>query len=276
MAQRFAIEGSENTGKSFARSFIKKGEECFLLSPTPKFSYLTDSDGNPVKRLNLKTDSNPTTNDLLKVVFKENAHKKNTGDLIKFLVKNPDKAAKIVAEGNHIVATLDQLGAYLKFISDYMPHIKNVFIGDFSLFLSHVLATQEFIERKQGGEAYQRFWELAGETVREVLESSNHLREDLVIGIEFHTEFNEKEGVYKIFVPGGNMLDDKFKIHGYFDFELITTVELDEKTKEPSAYQFITRRNGPHKARFGNLFQDTFIPNDLQLVLDTFRKAHGI
>ena len=276
MAFHIAIAGDFNTGKSFSRKPIINGEECFLITPTAKASHLFTSEGKPVKRLEFKTENNPYTRDLIKRIWKEEAPKKKITDLMKYLMKTPDKAASITVEGNYVVATLEQVSTILRYISDYMPHIKNVFIGDFTHFLTHILASSEFIERKQGGEAYQRFWELAGQVVRDLIESSNDLREDMVIITEYHTAYDEVAGLQRVFVPGGQMLTEKFKLESYYDYMLFSMVEMDEKSKRPSRYVFVTERYGQYNARFSNIFEEVVIANDMQLVLSKFREYVGI
>lgn len=275
MAFPIGIIGDYNTGKSYSRKSIVKGEECFVISPSAKATHLFTSEGKPVKMLNLGTEKNPTTRDLIEAINKAvpALGLKDLAGVVRFHAAKPIKDVTIT--GNHCVATLHTVAMYLKFIDTNMPHIKNIFIGDFTHFLSAILADPSFIERKAGGEAYQRFWELAGQALRDLILVIGSLREDLVVITEYHTAFDEKTGVDKIFVPGGQMLNEKFKLESYYDYMLCTKVNLNDDGSVKD-YQFVTERLAHYNARFSNIFDGAVIPNDMELVLNKFREYNGI
>ena len=278
MAYSIGIMGDFNSGKSYPRKFIEDGNACFLITPTSKASYLTDKDGKPVKALNFSSEKSANAKEMLRAIFPDpNVFiKKTTADLVTYLVKTPKVAEAVTPSGNFQVCTIEQVKHMLFYISEYMPHIKNVFIGDFTHFITSIVSRQDFIDRKSGGEAFQKFWELAGQVIRDLIESTNTLREDLVVITEYHTAYDEKRELFGIFVPGGNMFNDKFKLESYYDYMLCTRVLMDEKTNIPSEYQFVTERVGHLNARFANLFPERVIPANWETVLTTFRTSLGI
>jgi len=284
MAYMIGLMGDYSSGKSYSRRFIKDGRECFLISPSAKVPHLLydDEDGSrkPVGRFSISSERSPDTKSYIDGFNKAlNAKFTEVADMLAWLANNPATANKLVPTatitGNHVAAKLRNVEGLLKFISDYMPHIKTIFIGDFTHFLSQVLADTAFISRKAGGEAFQRFWELAGEALRSLILAIDQLREDLVVVTEYHTVYNEADDIYRIFVPGGQMLTEKFKIESYYDYMLGAAVAISEQTGE-ATYNFVTERVGRYNARFSNWFEQKIIPNDMGLVLDTFRQYVGI
>lgn len=267
MALRVGIVGKPNTGKSYSRKTIKKGEECFILAPSRKAFNLKTSEGKALQRLSING-----------VDYEQKVKEKfrSTAELF-YTLSSSTKEIKL--EGNWILCEEIATAEYaLKFISDKMPHIKNIFIPDFTHFISAVLANRSFISRKSGGEAFQRFWELAGDTLNGFFLSIDKLREDLIIVTEYHSEYDEIGGVYEIFVPGGKMLKEKFLPDSYYDYMFYTHVELDPDTGEvlPEGYKFVTKKSGRYNARSKNIYPDVMVNNDLQDVLDKVRIEEGI
>lgn len=250
MALAIGLAGEPNTGKSFSRSFLKDIKSTFVLMPSRKASYLKDAKPfQPVKG--------------------------EKGEIKGY-------------EGNYMVlktTDLEKVSKTLENIAKSMPHIKTIIIPDFTHYISTILASKNFIMRKAGGEAFQRFWELAGETLNSFFLKASELRDDLIIVIEFHTELNESTGTFQLFVPGGKMLTEKFKADSYFDILLYTYVMPDEENQldNKDKYKFVVKRaniNGVnYPARSMELFADIaedgiFIPNNLELVLSKLRNSN--
>lgn len=268
MAIKLGIIGLPNSGKSYSRKFIEKGEEVFVLAPSAKSRHITDSQGVPLKKLNISFGGYKTLEELRVKTKVATIH-----DLIPtFLTKDP-KDLEIT--GNWAMCKLDNIQNYLKLINDYMPHIKTIIIPDFTHFISAVLANKEFIRRKSGGEAFQRFWELAGDTLEKLVISIDDMREDLIVVTEYHCEYNEVGDVWEMFVPGGKMLQEKFKLDSYYDFMLYTHIEKKEDG-EVASYNFVTRNWGKYNARSAEIFKNTLISNNLEVVLSEIRKYNGI
>lgn len=270
MAQKIGIVGDYNTGKSFSRRFIKKGEEVFVLAPSGKSRHVTTSDGKQLKKLDIKYKEFNSLKELQAKLNVATVH-----DLIPTLLTK--KPTEFEITGNWTLCSLHNIQNYLELIDKYMPNIKTIIIPDFTHFLSAIMANKSFISRKAGGEAFQRFWELAGDTLEKLITSIDELREDLIVITEYHCEYDEVDDDWKLFVPGGKMLNDKFKLASYYDFMLYTYVNKgDEGIVTADSYKFVTKRWKQYPARFSELFEETLIPNNLQVVLDKFREYNGI
>jgi hypothetical protein len=163
------------------------------------------------------------------------------------------------------------------------PDIKYLVLPDFTHFISNILSSKAFITRKAGGEAFQRFWELAADALNTFLNNIAKLREDLIVIIEFHSQFDTYTNKFNIFVPGGNMLTEKFKIDSYFDLLLYSYCkpDPDNALSDAEKYKFIVKRatiDGiEYPARSMGIFEDVieeghFIPNNLQLVIDKIKE----
>lgn len=264
MAIKLGIAGPPNSGKSFSRKFIEKGEEVFIIAPSAKATHIKTSDGKPLKRLNPSTKT-----------FEEAYPNYTASKVIKSMCGKDLKGFTFV--GNYITSSLEDVIYILKFINTNMPNIKTIILPDFTHFISKVLANKEFIKKKNGGEAFQRFWELAGDVMDNLLLSIDDLREDLVVITEYHIDFDENLDEWVIFTPGGKMLTEKFKLESYYDYMLFTYIDGNEDgTITSDSYKFITKRWGKYPARMSELFEDVLIPNNLNTVLQKIREENGI
>lgn len=268
MAVKLGIAGQFNTGKSYSRVPYIYGENAFILMPTAKAPHITTSLSKPIQylRVNNKTltqherEKKAPSRELLEIMGKQ-------------LKNSPDK---IKLDGNYTIEKkLENLPAWLDFIDMHMTHIKTLFLPDFTHYISHVLASEDFIRRKSGGEAFQRYTDLAGLALRSFIESIDNLRPDLLVVTEYHTEWDEVDSKWKIFSPGGKMINEKFLLESYYDFMMMTHVEVPEDSNAEPSYHFITKRWRGYNARSANLF-DTLIPNDIQLVSDKIREYTGM
>jgi len=270
MALKLGIIGEPNTGKSYSRKFLKKGEEVFIIAPSSKAMHITTSEGLPLKRLQVSTEKSKSLEEM-----RDRNNLEMISDIIPVLLKKEPNELTIT--GNFILTKLRTLESCLLFVDKFMPSIKTIILPDVTHFVSSVIADKEFIKRKAGGEAYQRFWELAGEVLNGIIESIDKLREDLIVVTEFHSEYDENLDSWKIFMPGGKMIIEKFKLDSYYDFMLYTHVNVkDDGVVTSDSYKFVTRKHGKYNARMSELFKDTFIPNNLEIVLTEIRKYNGI
>ena len=265
MAIKLGIIVEPNTGKSYSRTFIKNGEEVFLIMPSAKATHIKNSKGEALKRLNISTKTTPTIEEIAA----------KTNKTVHEVVQNYKSIPDASISGNFVYCRLEHVKMYLDFVSLYMPHIKTIIIPDFTHYISAILADRKFIGRKAGGEAFQRFWELAGDALEGIILSIDNLRDDLIVVTEYHSEYNEVSDSWEIFVPGGKMLRQAFKLDSYYDYMLYTHVEKkDDGTV--SSYNFVTRKWDKYNARCAEIFKETLIPNNLQTVLDAIRKDNGI
>lgn len=278
MAVKIGIAGPFNSGKSFARRTLVHGENAFVLMPSAKAAHLTDSKGRPVRYF---TVNGKTMQQQLREKREQNPNLE-TRDLLPVIGRlSQDKEKKVVLEGNFTIEKkLENLPAWLELIDLYMPHIKTLILPDFTHYVSHVLASEAFIKRKAGGEAFQRYVDLAGLILRSFIETIDELRPDLLVVTEYHVERNEDdpESTWRIFSPGGRMINEKFLLESYYDFFLMTHVERptgENKDTDP-VYSFVTKRWKNYNARCANLFDTALIPNDLQMVTEKVRGYSGM
>jgi len=273
MAFRIGVVGPVNSGKSMSRKFIEDASDCFILYPSQKATYLFNKDKTPVKKLKIIGTVEKNTMELMK---KYNIN--SATNLLRRLNSIPSGKAEIEVTGNSsLVKNIDDLPLYLDFINKHMPWIKNVFMADFTHYISEIISKKEFIERKHGNEAYQRFWELSGTALQAFITKSDSLRENMLIITEFHGEFDEHEG-FRISIPAGNMLREKFKPDSYYDVLLCTkVVPAEDGTIGPDSYKFVTRKTLEYPiARSMDLFEEELIPNNMQTVLTAVREYFGI
>lgn len=275
MAYKLAIAGIPNSGKSFSRRTIPDGENVFLIAASNKITHLKTSKGEPIKHFDLATPQFPN-----KKAYKEKIQKVGDTALVHYINENVSKG-KLKPEmlkGN--IALVDQLVSipiWLKFISEHLPWVHTAIIPDFTHFISKHVSTDDFINRKAGGEAYQKFWEMAATVLKNFINSIDNYRHDLIVVTEYHAEYDENLQGYDIFSPAGKMLKEKFLVPSYYDVLLFTDVKMPEEDGGKPEYRFVTRQTkGYPYARAMDIFEDTFIPNDLNMVLTKLREYTGI
>jgi|GEM_PF-3443182 len=278
MGMLLGIAGEQNTGKSHSRTTMRNGEECFIIMPSPKAAYLTKKDGKNIEPLRINKPG---------LTMSESLRLWNGTELIKIIdkmVAYRSSPPNMEVSGNYyIVNDIVEAEVIVKFVSEFMPHIKVVIFPDFTHFVTDKLTSPLFRNRNTGNDAYGRYVDLAADTFNAFFKSAKQTRDDLVQVIEFHVEFNEIAKSYKIFTPGGKMLSEKFKPESYFDVFLYSHY-IDEDTSPnmdfKDRFRFITRKWKHFDARcMGGMFDTTtelMIPNDLQLVIDRLRKYQGI
>lgn len=279
MAHKIALCGEPNTGKSFSRRTIKDGENIFILASSNKATHLKDSKGVPLQPFNVKTNNFDNIDQAM-------AKNKVTSryHLVNFWNEKltPGRFTAENLKGNvEVINSITQLPIWLEFISKHLTWIHTVIIPDFTHFISREISEDSFINRKAGGEAYQRYVELAAKALKNFILGIDNYRHDLVVAMEYHAELNEVTGKYALFMPAGKMLLDKFKAPSYYDIMLFTDVKVPEDEASDDGtnreYRFVTRPTFKYPlARCMNLFEETYIENDLQLVLDKVRAYLGI
>jgi hypothetical protein len=274
MALSLAIVGSPFDGKSFSRTYIKNGQECFVIMPSSQPSFLTTEDGKPVKGFEavfIKGKDEVVLSD-----YALSSGKSLIQSLYLLSVTNIKDYQLKSCSGNYITCTLDDIEFMMRFINKYMPTIKNIFIEDMSTFITQYVTTKQFLARKDGGEAFARFADLAASTVRNVVFAPNALRNDLLIFAYYHVEKSTDNGKWNIFLPQGSQLNRSFKLESMYAYMLAAAPEFNDETGEVIQYRFATSQTGGYLARTLGHFGKLYIPNDMQLVIDTIREKEGI
>lgn len=272
MAGKIALVGDNNSGKSKAGDFILKGEEWFVIAPNDKKIYIKQSNKEKLPYCNLSTDKSKSTEEIA------NALKLPVYDIGNIILQMEKKKAPYLISGNHIITSeIESIGYIMRNISDNRPDIKYILLSDFTHFVSGELSKDSFVNRKIGGEAFAKYLELAADTLNNTVKNIDLLRRDLIVVIEYHVNYNEEDKTYEIFVPGGKMLIEKFKLDSYYDYIFYTKYIDDEKVKFENRFQFVTRKDGKYNARSAGIFgNQVTIPNNLQVVIDKVREDRGI
>ena len=276
MGIRLGIAGPVNSGKSFGRRTIPDGENVMVLAPSMKATHLRTSSGKPSGyfKMSKKRADGTIANE------KELYAAAGVANRLELLHKiNNEKQPgtwDFIYEGSiALIHSLAELPIWMKFINLHMPKIHTVIQPDFTHYISNYISGKQFINRKAGGEAYQRFWELAGESLENFILLTDHLREELVVITEYHAEFTVEKGEFELYVPAGKMMTEKFKPESYYDIFLYTDV-LYAENGDAVSYDFITRKNKKYPdARAMELFEPR-ISNDWQPILNKVRDYYGV
>lgn len=168
--------------------------------------------------------------------------------------------------GNFYVSKkVEEIQKVFKLISTKMPHIKQIIIDD-----ANYLMSFEVMDR-----AEEKGWDKNVQIAKhyyEMLNSALELRDDLKVVVISHID-NLGDAInpqWKM-KTAGKMLDNQLNVDGLFTYLLYTNVSTDGET--PS-YRFRTNTidgTDTCKTPLG-CFKELFIPNNLQLVLDTIDK----
>lgn len=278
MGYLLGLGGNKNTGKSYSRKFLK--EPAVVITCNTKSIYLTQEDGSPVDPLEIKASEHKSPAETLAAWGLS-----HPVELAAALVNNKlanKSVPSVDVRGNFVVVeNILQAEVWLKFVSLFMPKIKVVIVPDFTHFITDTLTDDFFRARGKTAEYYERYVDLAADTFKAFFKSARSTRRDLIQVIEFHLELDDASKKYKIFTPGGKMLNEKFLPDSYFDVFLCSYfVEEDEdKTaKYADRFKFITRKHGYYDARSNVHDPETelYVPNNLQDVIDRIRKFERI
>jgi hypothetical protein len=143
----------------------------------------------------------------------------------------------------------------LNAINKEKPHIKTVIIDDFQY-----LMADEFMLRAME-KTYDKFTEI-GKHAWEVIKFTEKCRNDLVIIFLSHNEISEKDGKSRAKTIG-KLLNEKITVEGLF------TIVLQSEIKD-GEYVFKTQGDEHTVAKSPlDMFKTNYIPNDLQLVIDS-------
>jgi hypothetical protein len=307
MGKRFAVAGFQNSGKSYPRRWIPDGDNVMILQPSNKFPHLYTgpANANLLTPEQLDAAEKAGTRKLVpdfdilgedRKTGMAEAFEKLKGKAVKIqnrdhLISQPydlllylhDKPAGYFPRdrmpGNVMFTpSFDDLKLGLEIVNKHMPWIHTIILPDFTHFITSVITSDRFLAQNSAGQAFQRYLNLAADAFKSFILSSDNLRKELVVVTEYHVEFNENEKQYELFVPGGKMVKEKFLPSSYYDIFLFTDVEytsLDDNA-EP-IYRYVTRKTRKYpEARSMGLFQDLFVPNNLQLALTEFRRHYNI
>ena len=172
----------------------------------------------------------------------------------------------VVSDYNSVLSMLDA-------INKNAPHVKNVVLDD-AVYIMRL----EFFDRSKE-KSYDKYNELA-DHFRKIIAKCGSLRNDLNVFMLLHVENVESDGSlvgYKS-ASVGKLLDKMYNPLESVSVTLFAQPKYDEKGVP--TYGFYT-----HKMRVGGvelpcktpegMFDDDFIPNDLQYVVDKMNEYYG-
>ena len=304
MALKVGIMGKPNSGKSYSIMFTN-GKEGFVLMPcesdcnllednetlnlpankqkrVSRFRFIgKDKDSGKTidttlqlaKMLNIQTD-NPVDrlNEIIKLLIENNSSDKATKERIEKFTQNLKHDVNY--KGHFAICPkIDYIPYWCKFIDKFMPHIKNIFLPDFSQYITNVITTKEFADKgKTSSGAYGRYTDLATSTVKAFFtDNINALRDDIIVVTEFHTEKSEKDEVYSIFVPTGNMIKTTFIPESYFEVLVFAKQDFNNPNKNTRyTFQTIATQENPYIRC--SVIDKEEIPNNLSIILDAIRE----
>lgn len=129
------------------------------------------------------------------------------------------------------------------------------------------------------GRKVNKFTDMANH-MREVILKIQDCRDDLNVFMEYHVDTVQSDGSltgYKA-ATVGKLLDDKYNIFENVDIILFAEPQVVGNSVTHGYYTNLTQGKGgaylPAKTPMG-MFEQTFIPNDLQMVADAIRKYYG-
>ena len=164
--------------------------------------------------------------------------------------------------GNYInTSDVQTISAILNYIDKKRPEIKNVILDDAQFIMAF-----EYMDRASE-KGYQKFTEIA-QKFYSVLKAAIALRDDLNVIMTCHSENvgTSEEPKYKIKTLG-KLLDNSITVEGLFTYVLFAMIKEGDDGK-PN-YVFQTHSDGATTAKTPmGCFEDDFIPNDLQFVLN--------
>ena len=170
-------------------------------------------------------------------------------------------------KGN-IVGTSSSLGILkaMHHVSDKMPHIKNLIIDDWQY-----MSSFEYFDRAQE-KGYDKFTQIAANLAM-VAKLPKDLRDDLTVFFLTHSEDStDINGNRKVKAKTiGKMIDNALTLEGLFSIVLFGRAKKNDD--DGLNYGFETQNNGENtcKSPMG-MFEDFFIPNDLQYVKECIQK----
>ena len=167
------------------------------------------------------------------------------------------------------VEDANEISRLLKTISEKAPHIKNIIIEDSNYIMGFNMVN------KATETGFTKFSVMAKDMV-DLFRTARQLRENITVFYLTHPEeIMDGQDVigYKI-KTAGKLIDNQVLLEGLLTVCLYTLVE--ENKDGTANYQFVTNRYRklPAKSPDG-MFQETKIPNDLQLVADSLTNYYN-
>lgn len=167
----------------------------------------------------------------------------------------------------------DSITNMMQSISKNMPTVHNIVIDD----AIYIMRTEFFDRSRERG--YDKYNELA-DHFRRIIATGNSLRSDITVFMMLHTEPVEADGSvigYKASTVG-KLLDKMYSPVESVSITLFSQPKYDDKGKPTFGFWTHPMKvNGieiPAKSP-DEMFEEDFIPNSLQLVIDKMKEYYG-
>ena len=167
----------------------------------------------------------------------------------------------------------DSIISMMNSISKNLLHVRNIVIDD----AIYVMRTEFFDRSKERG--YDKYNELA-DHFRQIIATGNSLRGDITVFMMLHTETVDADGSvigYKASTVG-KLLDKMYNPLESVSITLFAQPKYDDKGRpEFGFWTHPMKVNGieiPAKSP-AEMFEEDFIPNSLQLVVDKMKEYYG-
>ena len=150
----------------------------------------------------------------------------------------------------------------MQHVNDKMPNIKTLIVDDWQY-----MSSFEYFDRANE-KGYDKFTQIAA-NLAQVAKMPKDMRDDLIIFFLTHSEeTTDVNGHRKVKAKTiGKMIDNTLTLEGLFSIVLFGRVKRDEDGT--LHYGFDTVTNGENTCKSPiDMFEETFIENDLQLVKD--------
>lgn len=170
-------------------------------------------------------------------------------------------------------AKWDNIVSMMQSISKNKPDVHNIVIDD----AIYIMRTEFFDRSKERG--FDKYNELA-DHFRRIIAEGNNLRSDITVFMMLHTEATEADGSiigYKASTVG-KLLDKMYNPVESVSITLFSQPKYNDKGKpEFGFWTHPMKINGieiPAKSP-AEMFEEDFIPNSLQLVVDKMKEYYG-
>jgi len=154
----------------------------------------------------------------------------------------------------------------MKHVNDKMPEVKTIVVDDWQY-----MSSFEYFDRANE-KGYDKFTQIAS-NLAQVAKTPKDLRDDLTVIFLTHSEDStDINGNRKVKAKTiGKMIDNALTLEGLFSIVLFGKAKKNDD--DVLEYGFETQNNGENtcKSPMG-MFEDFFIPNDLQYVKDCIQK----
>lgn len=183
--------------------------------------------------------------------------------------KGSEKLYNTESKNYKEVDDANEITRLLRVISDKAPHVKNIVIED----SNYIMGFNMVAKATETG--FTKFSIMAKDMV-DLFRTARMLRDDITVFYLTHPETIEDGGEiigYKI-KTAGKLIDNQVLLEGLLTVCLYTLVE--ENKDGSVAYNFVTNRYRKYPAKSPDgMFEETKIPNDLQLVADSLREYYN-